>query len=134
MIPLRLVALAPLVLLLGCGTRTSRIDSRTRNILAGATRVEVFRTDGQNGPLGDNQKEAGESRIGGYLVTGQGQDKGKQFADKLAEILSDGKTYSDQYAKCFWPAIAFRVWKEKESVEVLICFRCDNLYCGPSTD
>jgi hypothetical protein len=30
--------------------------------------------------------------------------------------------------------VGFRAWKEEEAVDVLICFTCDNLYCGPPTD
>jgi hypothetical protein len=30
------------------------------------------------------------------------------------------------------PAVAFRVWAAQKSVDVLVCFRCDQLLIGPS--
>ena len=131
MVNLRLLVLAFPVLLLGCGARQGRLDRRTRAVLAGATKVEVFRLDGESEM---KPKVAGERRIGGFLVTAQGQDQGKELADKLTAILSDEQTCTDNYAKCFWPGVAFRVWKGEETVEVLICFKCDNLYHGPPKD
>jgi hypothetical protein len=69
----------------------SRLDRRTRAILEGATRVEVFRLDGKN----DAEPAAeGEERIGGFLVTAHGSDQGKEFSGELADILADEKTYS----------------------------------------
>jgi hypothetical protein len=100
-------------------------------VFADASKVEVFRLDGkefskdEGGPLKKGR------RVGGFLVTAQGKDQGRKFAGKLLDILNDNKTYTNKYALCFWPGIAFRVWKEEECVEVLICFLCDNLYCGP---
>jgi hypothetical protein len=105
-----------------------RLDRRTRAILEGATRVEVFRLDGKNGP---QPAAEGEERIGGFLVTARGKDQGKEFAGELADILADEKTYSRGGEACFWPGVAFRVWKGEECVEVLVCFLCDNFYCGP---
>ena len=110
------------------------LDARTRAVLAGATRVEVFRTDGKNGPWIGKPRSPGETRIGGFLVTARGQDRGKEFAAGLADVLLARRTYSWAYAGCYWPGVAFRVWKDEEAVEVLICFECNNFYCGPPTD
>jgi hypothetical protein len=67
-------------------------------------------------------------------VTAQGKDQGKAFAAKLARILRDEKTYSTTFAACFTPGVAFRVWKEKDCVDVIVCFKCLNFYCGPTTE
>jgi hypothetical protein len=107
------------------------LDSQSRAVLAGATKVEVFRTDGMNG-LYDSKP--GETRIGGFLVTARGKNQGKEFAAKLADILFARETYSMTYNNCFWPGVVFRVWKGEESVDVLICFKCWNFYCGPPTN
>jgi hypothetical protein len=146
MMTLRLLVLSCPVLLLGCGfgnpTERERLDSppgqtdldsqsvknhldsKTRPVFAEATKVEVFRLDGKD--------SSGEGkRLGGYLVTARGQDQGREFARKLLDILNDDKTYTDEFAKCFWPGVAFRVWKDQEVIEVLLCFLCDNFYCGP---
>jgi hypothetical protein len=110
------------------------LDAQTMTVLAGATRVEVFRTDGTNGPNDEKPRAAGEARIGGYLVTARGPDQGPEFAARLADVLLDGRSYSAARMACYWPGVAFRVWSGEEWVEVLVCFHCDNLYCGPATD
>lgn len=124
---MRLLILAALVTAIGCGT--GRFGSRTRAILAGATRVEVFRVDPTK------QKKA-ENWIGGFPVTARAQEQGKEFAGRLGTALLDTWAFSDQKGKknCFDPGVGFRVWKDEESVDVLICFICDILYCGPSVE
>jgi hypothetical protein len=32
--------------------------------------------------------------------------------------------------RCYEPGVAFRVWHDKEAVEVIICFRCTNFEVG----
>jgi hypothetical protein len=130
----RLLVLALCVPFLGCGSSRKGLDSQSASILTGATKVEVFRTDSQNGPHDQKQKKEGESRIGGYLVISQGKDQGKEFAARLADILSDKATYSTSFAKCFDPGVAFRIWKDEDALDVLICFKCDNFYYGPPTE
>jgi hypothetical protein len=110
------------------------LDGGTTAVLAGATKVEVFRTDGTNGPFDERPRAPGEERIGGFRVTARGQDRGPEFAARLADVLLDGRTYSAARLACYWPGVAFRVWYGEEWVEVLICFHCDNLYCGPATE
>jgi hypothetical protein len=110
------------------------VDAQTRAILAGATTVEVYRTDGMNRPRANKPCQAGELRIGGFLVTARGQDQGADFAARLAAVLSNPETYSDSRALCYNPGVAFRVKHGAEAVDVLICFRCDNFYLGPPTD
>jgi len=134
MMPVRLIALASILLLVGCGRGKDRFDSPTKDILTNATKVEVFRIAGEEHP--DQPLPAAEAnkRIGGFRVIAQGPDLGNEFAYKLAEVLFDKTTWTEDFAKCFWPGIAFRIWKNNEAVDVLICFKCDNLYCGPSSD
>src|SRR5262245_51307271 len=107
----------------------SPLDRRTRDILAGADRVEGFRIDG--GDVGREPQPPGESGLDGFRVIARGKEQGKEFTDRLAEILSDRKTHTSNWAMCYWPGVAFRVWKGDECVDVLICFKCDNFYCGP---
>ena len=126
----RLLALALLVGMLGCKSSDigkGRLDQRTLDILAGATRVEAFRVL--------NVQRAKEEpkvikRIGGFPVNLRGRALGKEFGQELAGILSDDRTYSDSWAKCFDPGVAFHVWQGDERIDILICFLCDNLYCG----
>lgn len=135
MLHLRFLVPAVLVAVAGCGgaKEKERFDAQTRAVLVGATRVEVFRIDGEDGPHDRKPKTPGEGRIGGFRVTAQGKEQGKEFASRLADILCDDKTYTRNFASCFWPGVAFRVRKGEEVVEVLICFTCGNLYVGPPT-
>jgi hypothetical protein len=52
----------------------------------------------------------------------------------IADVLSDPDQYHRDDARCFMPGVAFRVWHEGayegENIDVLICFFCDNVYCG----
>lgn len=134
MTPQRLLVLAALLLLLGCGSSKGRPDSRTTSILAGATRVEVFRIDGRNDPPDPTPINPGDPTVGGYAILARGKDQGREFAATLADTLGDGRTYTDRFAGCFWPGVAFRVWKGEQCVDMVICFKCGNFYLGPPTD
>jgi hypothetical protein len=135
--PLRRLPLATLVLFLGCGTAppgNKHKDGHTAAVLAGATKVEVYRIDGRNDPPDPKPIAPSDATVGGYAILARGKDQGKEFARKLADILLDDKTYSDTFAACFWPGVAFRVFKEQDCVDVVICFQCQNFYLGPPTD
>ncbi len=112
----------------------SPLDRRTAAIFAGATRVEVFRIDGGNSSTPPRPIKPGDPTIGGYAILSRGYDQGPEFAAKLKDILSDKKTYTDKFAKCFWPGVAFRVWKDQDSVDVIICYTCRNFYLGPPSN
>src|SRR5262249_278737 len=106
------------------------LGRQTVDILSGATKVEVFRIDGK----GDRQPKPGEAAMLGNPVTARGKDQDEAFAKKLADVLLDDRTYTEEWAKCFRPGVAFRVWRGSDSVKVLVCFQCDNFYCGPPAD
>jgi hypothetical protein len=125
-----LSALLAIIAVSGCGGASNRLDSRSQSILNGATKVEVFRIDGA-GLVEMNHKITDPRSIDGFRVINQQADRGREVAEKLASILSKKDSYSDDYYKCFWPGVAFRVWKDDDALDVLICFKCNNLYCGP---
>jgi hypothetical protein len=106
------------------------VDGRSRAILRGATRVEVYRIDGRNGDERVPPKP-GERAIGGFRVIARGEDRGPEFAARLADVLLDRATYSSTYNKCYWPGVVFRACKGQECVDVMVCFQCDNFYVGP---
>ena len=126
----RFLAFVPCLLLVGCADESS---GPTTGVFAGATRVEVFRLWGDPDDPKTPKPTADEKKISGFRVRAQGQDQGKAFAAKLAAIVEDKGAHSKAFAKCFWPGVAFRVWKDNEPIDVVICFVCHNLYCGPPT-
>jgi len=133
MTALRLLGLALFLSLAGCSATPSQTVKKTLGeptiaILEGASRVEVFRIKGDHSSVEQNPPA---KKIGGYPITAQGQDQGKDFAAKLAKVLLDEKTYSNTFARCFDLGVAFRVWNENQHVDVVICFKCNNFYCGP---
>jgi hypothetical protein len=127
--------MAPLLMLVGCGSSTKGLSRDTKAILRGATKVEVFRIDADDGrEVHPTRKASGKGNVGRYSIVAQGDDQGPEFAAKLAGVLLDESGYSNMWARCFWPGVAFRVWKGKQSIDVLVCFTCDNLYCGPASE
>jgi hypothetical protein len=134
---LRFIGLATGVILVGCNAgkdgvlnREVIFDARTRNILTNATKVEVFRIDGGSSEHQPVIKK-GEDSFGGFPVVARLPEQGKDFAGRLAAALLERGRYRDNTVKCFWPGVGYRVWKGEEPAEVLICFTCNNLYCGP---
>jgi hypothetical protein len=136
----------PVLLLMGCGDMPGvkeqsenrsvpsevkkHLDEETVAVLAGATKVEAFRLEGA-GPV--NAGTQSQRQFGGFAVKAQGKDQGQAFAKKLADVLLDEETYSTTFAACFTPGVAFRVWKGEACVDVVVCFLCQNFYCGPPT-
>ena len=96
---------------------------RVVGIIAGATRVECFRV------FPEKPREEMGKECGGYPIISTGKEQPKEFAGKLAEIVLDEKTYDFEKAKrCeFTPGVGFRLWKDKDWVDVVICFTCDEL-------
>ena len=127
---LRFLMVASLLTLTGCGG--GRLDRNSREILENADRVEVYRIDGRDMADGNPKPKDGKT-IDGFPVISQGKDQGKEFAKKLGDILSDKQMHGNT-SKCFWPGVAFRVWRGEDRVDVLICFMCDNFYCGPPAE
>jgi len=139
----RCILLVPCLALLGCGTGKDHpesatiavlgsgkdhLDSATVAALESATRVEVFRIDSSPSTR-QNRTAPGETRIGPYLVTAQGKEQGPAFAARLRDVLFDRKTYSNSKSECFSPGVVFRAWNGKESVDILLCFKCQNFKC-----
>lgn len=91
-------------------------------LLRKANKVECYRILPEQSP---NAKEA----IQGYPIISKGKDHDVLFAGKIATQLLNPNTYRfGDRKKCeFSPGVAFRLWHEKTSVDVLICFSCDEL-------
>src|SRR5581483_2710393 len=63
-----------------------------------------------------------------FRIVERGPDKDSLFAARLAAILQDPRAYNNPLAAaCHEPEHVFRLWNGSESIDVLICFQCDNL-------
>jgi hypothetical protein len=84
-------------------------------ILSAAERVEVFQIDHKPAKARDNT-------VDGFPVRETGKEMGPGFASRIARVLLDDRTYWLRSAeiKELEPGFAFRIWKGKESVEVLV--------------
>lgn len=88
--------------------------------LSGATRAEVFRLEKLPG------RDATPKTIGidklQFTITAVGQEKGKEFVAKVRGLLFDEATFTPSGASGFRGDVAFRLWKEKESVTLIVDF------------
>jgi hypothetical protein len=96
--------------------------ARAIDILSGATRVEVFQLKAEPG------RKAGPATLGSeqrqWTIGATGKEKGKDFVAKVRECLLDGKTETIGWEPELDRAdVALRLWKDKESVAVVIDFR-----------
>jgi hypothetical protein len=89
-------------------------------LLQGATRVEAFR-------IAPAAAKPGEAKIADYPIKATAKEPKEGFAKRLAAALLDEKALFGTQKRCFLPGVAFRLWKDKESVEVIVCFGCQNL-------
>jgi hypothetical protein len=130
-----ILALVAALVFLGCSTPTSKVQRlvgpKAAAILAAAQKVETFRLDPESVYSAKPEYE-GKTRIDGYVITATGKTQGPEFARRLAAILLREETYEPAAAKCFDPGVAFRVYGGDESVEVLICFMCNDLDVRPN--
>lgn len=98
-------------------------------VLKAPEKVECFRLEGtySTAPKEDPEAEKAVKRIRGYPIAAQGKDQDAAFGGKLAAVLFDEKSYDfENSKKCLpKPGVAFRVWKGKASLDVLLCFECD---------
>jgi hypothetical protein len=96
------------------------VNRSASSILRHGTRVEVFRVDPKPG---EDRADA----VGGYPILAVGREQGPEFAARLSEVLRRwGVSRSSK--KCgLMAGVAFRVWDGDRAVEVLICFKCDDL-------
>ena len=118
-----LVALAVLAAVAFVGVELwGGVSRPATSILRDADRVEVFRVSWQraDGPT--------DGTIGGYPILATGPEQGPEFAARLSTCLRRwGVTRTSK--KCgLMPGVAYRVWAGDRALEVLVCFKCDDLW------
>jgi RNA polymerase sigma factor (sigma-70 family) len=97
---------------------------RAVEIIAGAEQVEVYRVEAERLPKGGRDKA-----LGHYKIVARGKDQGKSFVAGLRATLFNEKTYLFEKSKdCkFTPEVGFRFRAGEESVDILLCFSCNQI-------
>jgi hypothetical protein len=94
-------------------------------LFAGATKVESFRLF----PV--ERKELKRPFIPDFPSYGRPTTQNHDFAQRLGKIVLDPKSYvfpGRSIKSCYFePGVAFRVWKNKEFSDTIICFGCNQL-------
>jgi len=110
-------------------TLHARLGDRTVTILRGSTGVEVFRVDPASYLAPGKEDPEKKSSFQRYAVTARGKNQGAEFAARAAGLLLDPAHFAlDSGKGCtFSPGVGLRFRKGKETAEVLLCFRCDDL-------
>lgn len=107
------------------------VGDRGISVLRDATRVEAFRiadTDDLDYAFGRHKDVRSDlGKIDGYTITSRGEEIGRGFAERLSGYLLEGKHYFISLDCLPDPGVAFRVWRGRESVSLIICYECDYL-------
>jgi len=98
------------------------VSRSATSILRDADRVEVFRVSPKWA------ENPGPDAIGGYPITAVGKEQGPEFAARLGKVLRSWGVGNSSKKCAFEPGVAFRVWRGDRAVEVLVCFKCDDLW------
>lgn len=110
------------------GKVMKHLGKATVAILAGATKVETFRLEKKG------VAKAGKDTIGfdglQWPIKATGKELDAKFAAKVRNLLFDEATCQFSGAGGARGWVAFRLWKEKESVTVVIDFEGSHLFVG----
>lgn len=118
-----LAVVAVLAVIVFIGTQIWGGVSRSgTSILRRGDRVEVFRVSPKRA------EEPGSKTIGGYPIISVGNEQGPDFAARLGTVLRSWGVANSSKKCAFEPGVAFRVWRGDRALEVLVCFKCDDLW------
>jgi len=102
------------------------LGEQTVKILSSASRVQTFRVSGADHPH-RHSKTPPPAAIDHILISRVGKEQGPAFALRLRDILMDARLYPDTRDRClFEPGAAFRLWSGPQSLDVVLCFHCDD--------
>jgi hypothetical protein len=98
------------------------VSRSATTILRNGDRVEVFRVSSKraDGGVADT--------IGGRPILATGKEQGPDFAARLGRVLRSWSVAPSSKKCAFEPGVAFRIWRGDKALEVLICFKCDDLW------
>jgi hypothetical protein len=94
------------------------LGEQTIAILNGATKAEAFRI------ASSPSKNPEGKHVDGYPILSAAKEPAKDFAKQLSSLVQDERSLFSEQARCFTPGVAFRLWKDKESVDVVVCYQC----------
>lgn len=98
----------------------------TVKVLGEASRVETFRVGAAVRPRRDG-KMPPPAAVDQWLIVAAGKPQGAVFAGRLRALLLDARMYPDVRGRCLLePGVAFRLWSGLQSVDVILCFHCDD--------
>ena len=98
------------------------VSSSATSILRNGDRVEVFRVSPKW------EKNPTVSNIGGFEILATGKEQGPEFAARLGKVLRSWGVAPSSKKCAFQPGVAFRIWRGDRALEVLVCFKCDDLW------
>jgi hypothetical protein len=98
------------------------VSRSATSILRHGDRVEVFRV----GPK--LVEKPGPDTIGGFPILSVGTEQGRDFAARLGRVLRSWSVALSSKKCVLEPGVAFRVWRGDRALEVLVCFKCDDLW------
>ena len=101
------------------------LGARAVEVLSSADMVGVYRL-GQPDTSGE---AGGGDTLQGFPIIARGGDQDADFAARVRAVLFDERTYDFRSAKgCeFQPGVAFRFTGESGEVDVILCFKCNEL-------
>jgi hypothetical protein len=98
------------------------VSHSATSILRNGDRVEVFRVSPKYAD------KSGPEFIGGYPIVAVGKEQGPDFAARLGKVLRSWGVAPSSKKCAFEPGVAFRMWRGDQALEVLVCFKCDDLW------
>lgn len=98
------------------------VSRSATSILRRADRVEVFRVAPKRAADGT------PDTVAGYPILAVGPEQGPDFAARLGKVLRSWGVANSSKKCAFEPGVAFRVWAGDRALEVLVCFKCDDLW------
>ena len=130
------LALVAAVIIVGCSSKSSQelegmVGTDTITTIRNSEEVETFRIESKS-YFPEHRDPEGE-RINGFLVIRKGQTQRAEFGKRLRAILLRDSSYKESGAKCFEPGVVYRFNHDNKSVDVLICFMCDNVDIQPNS-
>jgi hypothetical protein len=98
------------------------VSRSATSILRNGDRVEVFRVSPKRVEVG------APGTISGYPILAVGKEQGPDFAARLGKVLRSWSVARSSKKCGLLPGVAFRVWAGDQALEVLVCFKCDDLW------